>query len=119
MPPGFLGHHVTRRPESPKDGEITGVCMPLTNAFFPSPSGGYNCREKTDRNAVALLCRQEGARVPYFHFVFERGGNIIDLSEHVDSDERQFFLRIAWDMAGFSIAPDDLSDAFAPLAKEF
>ncbi len=53
------------------------------------------------------------------HFVFERGGNIIDLSEHVDSDERQFFLRIAWDMAGFSIAPDDLSDAFAPLAKEF
>jgi formyltetrahydrofolate deformylase len=53
------------------------------------------------------------------HFIFERGGNIIDLSEHVDSDERQFFLRIAWDMAGFSIAPGDLIDAFAPLAKEF
>jgi formyltetrahydrofolate deformylase len=53
------------------------------------------------------------------HFIFERGGNIIDLSEHVDSDERQFFLRIAWDMAGFSIAADDLTDAFTPLGKEF
>ncbi len=53
------------------------------------------------------------------HFVFERGGNILDLSEHVDADERQFFLRIAWDMAGFTIAPDDLTDAFTPLAKEF
>ncbi len=53
------------------------------------------------------------------HFVFERGGNIIDLNEHVDSYERQFFLRIAWDMAGFTIAPDDLTHAFAPLAKEF
>jgi formyltetrahydrofolate deformylase len=53
------------------------------------------------------------------HFIFERGGNIIDLSEHVDADERLFFLRVAWDMTGFSIAPDDLADAFAPLAKEF
>jgi formyltetrahydrofolate deformylase len=53
------------------------------------------------------------------HFIFERGGNIIDLSEHVDSDDRQFFLRVAWDMAGFSIAPEDLAEAFAPLAKEF
>lgn len=53
------------------------------------------------------------------HFIFERGGNIIDLNEHVDSAERQFFLRIAWDMGGFSIAPDDLTGAFSPLAKEF
>jgi formyltetrahydrofolate deformylase len=53
------------------------------------------------------------------NFVFERGGNIIDLNEHVDSDERQFFLRIAWDMAGFSISPDKLIEAFAPLGDEF
>lgn len=53
------------------------------------------------------------------HFIFERGGNILDLNEHVDSEERMFFLRVAWDMAGFSIRPDDLHDAFAPLAREF
>ncbi len=53
------------------------------------------------------------------HFIFERGGNILDLDEHVDQEAGMFFIRVSWDMAGFSIAPDDLKDAFAPLAKEF
>lgn len=53
------------------------------------------------------------------NFVFERGGNIIDLSEHVDTEERHFFLRIAWDMAGFAVAPENLTEAFAPLAEKF
>jgi formyltetrahydrofolate deformylase len=53
------------------------------------------------------------------NFVFERGGNIIDLDEHVDVDGRQFFVRIAWDMAGFSVPEPDVVDAFAPLGKEF
>jgi formyltetrahydrofolate deformylase len=53
------------------------------------------------------------------HFVFERGGNIIDLNEHVDADARQFFLRIAWEMDGFSVPPEHLDDAYAPLAREF
>ena len=53
------------------------------------------------------------------HFIFERGGNIIDLDEHVDSQEARFFLRVAWDMKDFTVAPDDLEDAFLPMAKEF
>jgi formyltetrahydrofolate deformylase len=53
------------------------------------------------------------------HFVFERGGNIIDLDEHVDVEEKRFFVRMAWDLTNFSIKTDDLADAFAPLAKEF
>jgi len=74
-----------------------------------------------DQGATLLLsCADRRGLVSRIsHFIFERGGNIIDLSEHVDADERLFFLRVAWDMTGFSIAPDDLADAFAPLAKEF
>jgi formyltetrahydrofolate deformylase len=53
------------------------------------------------------------------HFVFERGGNIIDLDEHVDMDEKYFFVRIAWDMKNFSIPPSEVVEAFTPLAKEF
>ncbi len=53
------------------------------------------------------------------HFIFERGGNILDLDEHVDPEEGTFFIRIAWDLAKFSIPADDLQDAFQPLAKEF
>ena len=53
------------------------------------------------------------------HFIFERGGNIIDLDEHVDPDAKLFFIRIAWDMTNFSISPDSLEEAFYPLGKEF
>lgn len=53
------------------------------------------------------------------HFIFERGGNITDLDEHVDPDEHVFSIRIAWDMNNFTILPSDLFEAFQPLAKEF
>jgi formyltetrahydrofolate deformylase len=71
--------------------------------------------------AVLLLsCRDRVGLVSRIsHFIFERGGNILDLDEHVDQEAGMFFIRVSWDMAGFSIAPDDLKDAFAPLAKEF
>ncbi len=39
------------------------------------------------------------------HFIFERGGNILDLDEHVDTDDGTFFIRIAWDMEKFTISP--------------
>ena len=53
------------------------------------------------------------------HFVFERGGNILDLDEHVDTFEKYFFVRIAWDMKNFSISESEMMEAFTPLAKEF
>jgi formyltetrahydrofolate deformylase len=53
------------------------------------------------------------------HFIFERGGNILDLDEHVDPEEKDFSLRVAWDMKNFSISPSELKEALIPLAKEF
>lgn len=53
------------------------------------------------------------------HFIFERGGNILDLDEHVDPEEQIFSIRIAWDMKNFSIPTSELKEAFTPLAKEF
>lgn len=51
------------------------------------------------------------------HFVFERGGNILDLDEHVDGE--YFFIRLAWDMNNFSVSEANVTEAFMPLAKEF
>lgn len=51
--------------------------------------------------------------------MFERKGNILDLDEHVDVDDKQFFIRISWDMRDFSIPESEVAEAFAPLAKEF
>jgi formyltetrahydrofolate deformylase len=53
------------------------------------------------------------------HFIFERGGNILDLDEHVDPVENIFSIRVAWEMKNFSIPASELKEAFIPLAKEF
>jgi formyltetrahydrofolate deformylase len=53
------------------------------------------------------------------NFVFERGGNILDLDEHVDPVEKMFFIRVAWSTKNFSIALEEIEEAFSPLAKEF
>lgn len=53
------------------------------------------------------------------HFIFERGGNILDLDEHVELDTNTFAIRVAWDMQRFTLNQEDLQEAFAPLAKEF
>jgi len=53
------------------------------------------------------------------HFIYERGGNILDLDEHVDVEEHHFFLRVSWSLDRFSIPAADLEAAFDPLAREF
>ena len=72
-------------------------------------------------NAILLLScpDQRGLVSRISHFVYERGGNILDLDEHVDAEDRLFFIRVAWDMQNFSISPDQIHEAFLPLAKEF
>ena len=75
----------------------------------------------TSNSAVLLFsCPDRAGLVSRLtHFIFERGGNIMDLDEHVSSDENIFTTRIAWQMDNFSIAAEDLDDAIRPLAKEF
>jgi formyltetrahydrofolate deformylase len=77
--------------------------------------------DKNNLTAVLLLsCKDRSGLVSRMsHFVFERGGNILDLDEHVDVDEKYFFVRIAWDMKNFSIPESEVANAFAPMAKEF
>lgn len=53
------------------------------------------------------------------HFIFERGGNITNLREHVDDETGVFFIRVAWKTDNLTIPPEELPEAFAPLAKEF
>jgi formyltetrahydrofolate deformylase len=71
--------------------------------------------------AVLLLsCRDRVGLVSRIsHFIFERGGNILSLNEHVDTDEKQFFIRLSWDMQNFTIPASEVHEAFAPMAKEF
>jgi len=75
----------------------------------------------TDNNTTAILLLSCPDRIGLIsrisHFVFERGGNILDLDEHVDG--KYFFIRVAWDMKNFSIPESEVANAFSALAKEF
>ena len=76
----------------------------------------------TDKNVVVLLlsCPDKAGLVSRIaHFIFERGGNILDLDEHVITAESIFSIRVAWQMDTFTIAPEDLDEAIRPMAKEF
>ncbi|MBN1279665.1 MAG: formyltetrahydrofolate deformylase [Chlorobium sp.] len=75
----------------------------------------------SDSRAILLLsCPDRVGLVSRIsHFIYERGGNILDLDEHVDTVEKTFFIRVSWSTAHFSIPASELHDAFSPLAREF
>lgn len=77
--------------------------------------------ESKQKTAILLLsCPDRRGLVSRIsNFIFERGGNILDLNEHVEPDEKIFSFRVAWDTKDFSIKPGEIAGAFTPLAKEF
>jgi formyltetrahydrofolate deformylase len=76
---------------------------------------------RSDMVAILLLsCADRSGLVSRIsHFIYERGGNILDLDEHVDPVEKTFFIRVSWSTDTFTIPVSELEEAFAPLAKEF
>jgi formyltetrahydrofolate deformylase len=72
-------------------------------------------------NAVLLLsCPDRTGLVALIsRFIYERGGNILDLDEHVDLEAQCFFLRVSWSMDRFSVPADELEASFRPLGEEF
>jgi formyltetrahydrofolate deformylase len=76
-----------------------------------------------EKNLTAILLwscpDRKGLVSRIAQFIFERGGNIIDLDEHVDRSEDMFFLRVAWDMQEFNVSPEKLEEIFLSLAKEY
>ncbi len=76
--------------------------------------------EKSPTAILLLSCKDRKGLVSRIsNFIFERGGNILDLDEHVDPVEQMFFIRVSWSMQNFSVPLDELEEAFTPLAKEF
>ena len=52
-------------------------------------------------------------------FIYEQGGNILDLDEHVDTSGKMFFIRVAWSLEHVSMSPAEMEEALTPLAREF
>ncbi|MEQ6120379.1 formyltetrahydrofolate deformylase [Reichenbachiella sp. MALMAid0571] len=75
----------------------------------------------TDKNTQATLLLsgpdQVGLVSRISNFVFENGGNIINLHEHVDPIEKIFSVRVSWEMRKFKIPAQDVEEFFAPIAE--
>ncbi|MDR1415823.1 MAG: formyltetrahydrofolate deformylase [Prevotellaceae bacterium] len=53
-------------------------------------------------------------------FLSENSGNVLYLDQHVDREEKQFFMRVEWDLDNFSIPQEKVSDYFETLiAKKY
>jgi formyltetrahydrofolate deformylase len=51
-------------------------------------------------------------------FLYKNNGNIIDLNQHVDAGNRVFFMRIEWDLEGFSIPREKIGEYFQTLIAD-
>ncbi len=63
---------------------------------------------------LLIHCPDQGSLIATVtQFLSRHHGNIIDLDEHVDTEEQIFFMRVAWQMEGFSLTKEETRATFA------
>jgi len=77
--------------------------------------------DNTNKQAILLLsCKdQKGLVFKITNFIYQIGGNIFDLDEHVDTIESKFFLRVAFKFDNTILSSKNLSNKFKSLGDEF
>ncbi|MBV8772524.1 MAG: formyltetrahydrofolate deformylase [Deltaproteobacteria bacterium] len=50
-------------------------------------------------------------------FIARYGGNILHADHHVDSESKQFFSRVEWDLRGFTLSAAEISSSFHLIAE--
>lgn len=51
------------------------------------------------------------------HFIFEHGGNILTLSEFGEGDGGGFYMRLVWDLDGFSLSREETNERLSKLGQ--
>lgn len=72
-------------------------------------------------NAIILFCcpDQQGIVAEVAYFVSTYNGNIIHSAQHKDISSNTFFMRIEWELEGFTIPKEKIFSAFEPLAIKY
>ncbi len=55
---------------------------------------------------------QRGIVARITDFIYRNNGNIVALDQHTERDEKRFFMRVEWELDGFSLTKDQISPAF-------
>jgi formyltetrahydrofolate deformylase len=83
-------------------------------------SKNYLDTGKSRTVVLTMYCPdQRGIVSAVTRFLFDNNGNILYLDQHVDNDEKVFFMRIEWDLDGFRIPEDKISEYFNAIAMKF
>ncbi len=52
-------------------------------------------------------------------FVFRHNGNIVHADQHIDEQSNTFFMRIEWDLEGFTLGREEVRERFSEVAARF
>ena len=52
-------------------------------------------------------------------FLFQHNANILHSDQHQDADQNRFFMRVEWDLKGFTLDLDEVRERFQPIARRF
>jgi len=61
---------------------------------------------------LAECSDQAGIIAKVTHFLASNNGNIIDLEQHVDHQDKHFFMRVEWQLNGFNIERESIDKEF-------
>lgn len=68
-----------------------------------------------EKHAAILMIScpdQKGLIASVTAFILEHRGNILHLEQYVDPAENHFFMRLEWDLSGFTISPEEFRSQF-------
>ncbi len=62
---------------------------------------------------LLLHCKDKaGIVLAVTDFVFNNGGNVIELDQHIEADTDTFYMRIKWELQNFKIQPEEVLEQF-------
>lgn len=81
----------------------------------------YRNMKNSKRDTAILLMHcpdQKGIVAEVTDFLLRNKGNVIELHQHVDTEEKHFFMRVEWELEGFQIPKDKISEFFSTLLAD-
>ena len=79
-------------------------------------------RTNAVKNTATLLITcpdSKGIVAAIADFLYQHNANILHADQHQDAENNLFLMRVEWDLAGFTLFPDDFEQNFADIAKRF
>lgn len=74
---------------------------------------------RTDRAILTGHCEdREGLLAAITRWIFENGGNILHLDQHVEPLSNRFFVRVEWDLCAFGIKKEEIAACFRTQVAE-